>query len=143
MVRGVIWPFFLAEFEFAGFEFTHVTVGVGEELTLLMRADHHESMTSERELMAVDLVIDRLALRFEALERSDVEAVVANVYRSFDDCLMRSFVPLLVEHAGRDRLLRMMSSVVVAPRPDTDVPPVELHGWFRVALTTGPPWAVL
>lgn len=58
------------------------------------------------ELRALDHVVDRLAERYPAVPRDQIEDIVAEEHRSLDAGRLRDYVPILVEHAVRDRLRR-------------------------------------
>mgnify|MGYP001029263417 CR=1 FL=1 len=53
---------------------------------------------------AIDSVTARLAAAFGDLPRDGLEATVQRAYHRFDSSKVRTFVPLLVEHAVRDEL---------------------------------------
>ena len=58
------------------------------------------------ELRALDGVVDRLAEKFPDMSRDQIEDVVQQEHRSLDTGRVRDFIPLLVEHAARDRLAK-------------------------------------
>jgi hypothetical protein len=58
------------------------------------------------ELRALGAVVDRLAERFPEVPRDEIEQTVQQEHRSLDSGKVRDFVPILVEHAARDRLAR-------------------------------------
>ena len=53
---------------------------------------------------AIDAVAARLAAAFADVSRDSVEDSVRRAYRRFENSRVRTFVPLLVEHAVRDEL---------------------------------------
>jgi hypothetical protein len=63
-------------------------------------------MGVSEELRALGDVVDRLAAKFPALPRERIEDVVQQEHRLLDSGRVRAFVPVLVEHAARDRLSR-------------------------------------
>jgi hypothetical protein len=62
------------------------------------------SMGVCEELRALAVVVDRLAERFPEVPRDVVEEVVQQQHRALDAGRVRDFVPVLVEHAARERL---------------------------------------
>ncbi|MFD2364824.1 MULTISPECIES: three-helix bundle dimerization domain-containing protein [unclassified Arthrobacter] len=64
------------------------------------------AMGVSEELRALAEVVDRLAARFPGLSREQIEDVVQQEHRLLDTGRVRAFVPVLVEHAARDRLAR-------------------------------------
>ena len=56
------------------------------------------------ELRALAGVVDRLAGKFPDVPRGMIEEVVEQQHRALDTGKVRDFVPILVEHAARDRL---------------------------------------
>jgi hypothetical protein len=56
------------------------------------------------ELQALAGVVDRLAGKFPDVPREIVEEVVQQEHGSLDAGRVRDFVPVLVEHAARERL---------------------------------------
>lgn len=63
-------------------------------------------MGVSEELRALGDVVDRLAAKFPALSREYIEDVVQQEHSLLDTGRVRAFVPVLVEHAARDRLSR-------------------------------------
>ena len=63
-------------------------------------------MGVSEELRALADVVDRLAARFPGVSREHIEDVVQQEHRLLDTGRVRVFVPVLVEHAARDRLAR-------------------------------------
>lgn len=57
-------------------------------------------------MRALGDVVDRLAAKFPALPRERIEDVVLQEHSLLDSGRVRAFVPVLVEHAARDRLSR-------------------------------------
>lgn len=57
-------------------------------------------------MRALGDVVDRLAAKFPALSREYIEDVVQQEHSLLDTGRVRAFVPVLVEHAARDRLAR-------------------------------------
>ncbi|NUR57770.1 MAG: hypothetical protein HOV87_03570 [Catenulispora sp.] len=62
------------------------------------------ALAADTEQDAIDSVTARLAATFEDVPRDQVEALVQRALRRFDDSRVRTFVPVLVEHAARDEL---------------------------------------
>jgi hypothetical protein len=56
------------------------------------------------ELRALTVVVDRLAEKFPEVRRDIIEEVVQQQHRALDAGRVRDFVPVLVEHAARERL---------------------------------------
>lgn len=56
------------------------------------------------ELRALDAVVDRLAEKFPQVSREKIEDLVQQEHRLLDAGRVRDFVPILVEHAARNRL---------------------------------------
>lgn len=61
-------------------------------------------MGVSEEVRAMSAVVDRLAAKHPEVSRQVIEAVVQDEHRSLDTGRLRDFVPVLVEHAARDRL---------------------------------------
>ncbi len=61
-------------------------------------------MDARHEQVAVAAVQDRLEEQFPALDPAVVEAAVRLAHTQMTDSPIRDFVPVLVEHAARDRL---------------------------------------
>lgn len=61
-------------------------------------------MGVSEELRALGDVVDRLAVKFPALPREHIEDVVQQEHSLLDTGRVRAFIPVLVEHAARDRL---------------------------------------
>ena len=53
---------------------------------------------------AIDMAKARLRTRFPDVEPEQFAATVDDVYHSFDDSRIRTYVPLLVEHEVREAL---------------------------------------
>jgi hypothetical protein len=58
----------------------------------------------KEELQAMNGVVDRLHVKFPQLSRDGIGDVVQEEHRSLDAGRVRDFIPILVEHAARDRL---------------------------------------
>ena len=56
------------------------------------------------ELRALGHVVDRLAEKYPSMPRKHIEDIVEQEHRSLDTGRVRHYVPILVEHAVRDRL---------------------------------------
>jgi uncharacterized protein (DUF433 family) len=56
------------------------------------------------ELRALDHVVDRLAEKYPDMPRKRIEDIVEQEHRFLDEGRVRAYVPILVEHAVRDRL---------------------------------------
>ncbi len=63
-------------------------------------------MGVSEELRALGGIVDRSVEKFPAVPRDKIEDVVQQEHRSLDTGRVRDFVPILVEHAARDRLTR-------------------------------------
>lgn len=61
-------------------------------------------MGVSEELRALTEVVDRLAAKFPGVSRDHIENVVQQEHKLLDTGRVRAFVPVLVEHAARDRL---------------------------------------
>lgn len=61
-------------------------------------------MHIDEEGRALDEVVDRLAERFPDVTRDHVAFVVAEAHHELEGHRIRDFVPVLVEHAARERL---------------------------------------
>lgn len=55
-------------------------------------------------MRALSAVVDRLAERHPEVTRQVIEDVVQEEHRALDRGRVRDFVPIMVEHAARDRL---------------------------------------
>lgn len=55
-------------------------------------------------MRALTVVVDRLAEKFPEVRRDIIEEVVQQQHRALDAGKVRDFVPVLVEHAARERL---------------------------------------
>lgn len=58
------------------------------------------------ELRALGHVVDRLADKYPSVPRERIEDIVQQEHRSLDTGRVRDYVPILVEHAAKDRLNR-------------------------------------
>lgn len=72
----------------------------------LARTDNHRMGVNE-ELRALGHVVDRLADQYPDVPREHIEDIVQQEHRSLDEGRVRDFVPILVEHAAKDRLSRL------------------------------------
>jgi hypothetical protein len=54
---------------------------------------------------AVDGVAERLCARFANLPSEIVVSIVKDIYSEFAGSRIRDYIPVLVEHAARDRLM--------------------------------------
>ena len=61
-------------------------------------------MPKRTEAQAVAAVVDRLAERFPAVERSVIEDMVAHEHSLFAHGRVRDYIPILVERAAKLRL---------------------------------------
>jgi hypothetical protein len=61
-------------------------------------------MAKESEAQAVLAVIERLIDKFPALNRTEIEAVVAEEHGKLSEGPIRDFVPVLVERSAKARL---------------------------------------
>ena len=64
---------------------------------------HHRGLNEDD---AIRHVVSRLARQFPGLSTADIELVVQGHYGTFDDRPVRDFVPMLVERATREQLVR-------------------------------------
>ncbi|WP_448811041.1 three-helix bundle dimerization domain-containing protein [Agromyces bauzanensis] len=81
-------------------------------------------MHIDEEGQALDHVIDRLAERFPDVTRDHVAVVVAEAHLGLEGHPIRDFVPVLVEHAARDRL-RSEGAVPIRIAPDAPADPLD------------------
>lgn len=63
-------------------------------------------MGVNEELRALGHVVDRLADKYPTVPREDIEDIVQQEHRSLDAGRVRDYVPILVEHAAKERLNR-------------------------------------
>jgi CRISPR/Cas system-associated exonuclease Cas4 (RecB family) len=96
-------------------------------------------MGPEQEALALDRLAQRLTSQFTDLGQTEVGQVVDDCLSQFVDSPIRTFVPLLVEHAARTRL-QTMSPARVSRTTLEHSPPAQS---FRQILAVGRPWAVL
>ena len=96
-------------------------------------------MRSEQEALALDRVAQRLTSQFTDLGQTEVGQVVDDCLSQFVDSPIRTFVPLLVEHAARTRLQTMSPARVTRTTSEHSPPTRSL----RQILADGHPWAVL
>lgn len=67
-------------------------------------------MGVNEEARALGDVVDRLAGKYPGIQRDYIEDIVQQEHRSLDAGRVRDYVPLLVEHAAKDRLNRSQDS---------------------------------
>ena len=110
---------------------------------------NHGPMTSDHEILAIDQIVQRLSGTFASIAVQDVCRIVNECHARFIDSRIRTYVPLLVEHAARDRLRMMASSVeAVGGRPETPRSTARSRGGrrrasLRLAFADGKAWTVL
>ena len=63
-----------------------------------------QAPSSELEHDALDMAKARLRSRFPDVEPEQFAATVDELYHSFDDSRIRTYVPVLVEHEAREAL---------------------------------------
>lgn len=63
-------------------------------------------MGVNEEVRALGHVVDRLADKYPAVPREHIEEIVQQEHRLLDTGRVRDYVPILVEHAAKDRLNR-------------------------------------
>lgn len=63
-------------------------------------------MSDPEQDLTISKVSDRLAVRFPAAPRHQIERIVAEEYHSLDTGRIRTYVPTLVENSARTRLQR-------------------------------------
>lgn len=63
-------------------------------------------MGVNEELRALSHVVDRLVDKYPAVPREHIEDIVQEEHRLLDAGRVRDYVPILVEHAAKDRLNR-------------------------------------
>lgn len=68
-------------------------------------------MGVSEELRALAHVVDRLTERYPDVPREHIEDIVQQEHRSLDTGRVRDYVPILVEHAAKDRLNRWQYAV--------------------------------
>jgi len=87
-------------------------------------------MTHEAERRVIIALVQRLSLRFPAVDRAVISEEVRRIYQRFDQHPRREFVPILVEDAATD-LLRAQASDRKLPQqrrsPATPRPTPEGH----------------
>lgn len=71
--------------------------------------------TGRHEREAIDEVCERMSRRFGSLDRREVGSVVYSAAEEFSDARVRDFVPILVEHAARERLASRQPGVPRQP----------------------------
>ena len=96
-------------------------------------------MGSEQEALGLERAAQRLMDHFPNLGKTEVRRVVDGCLSQFVDSPIRSYVPLLVEHAARARL-QDMSPARVSQIASMPSPPAQS---FQQILAHGRPWAVL
>lgn len=60
-------------------------------------------MTMEDEFLALDAVVDRLAARYPAVSREQVEEVIREEHEALAGPI-RDYIPILVERQAKDRI---------------------------------------
>ena len=70
------------------------------------RAGRKCPMRVTEELRALAVVVNRLVEKFPKVPEEQIEDVIQQERRSLDSGRARDFVPLLVEHSARDRLVQ-------------------------------------
>ena len=74
-------------------------------------------MAKKSEAQAVAAVVDRLAERFPAVERSVIEDMVAHEHSLFAHGRVRDYIPILVERAAKLRLSGRHPQPAGPPQP--------------------------
>ena len=98
------------------------------------------AMTPDNEFDAIDRVVQRLRDQFTSVPTDAISRIVTDCYSRFAECKVRTYVPLLVEHAARDMLH--------TTTPPSESVPTQVRGTrtsskFRLAFADGRAWAVL
>ena len=75
-------------------------------------------MAKKSEAQAVAAVVDRLAERFPAVERSVIEDMVAHEHSLFAHGRVRDYIPILVERAAKLRLSGRHPQPAGPPQPE-------------------------
>lgn len=70
-------------------------------------------MGVNEEARALADIVDRLAGKYPKIRRDHIEDIVQQEHRSLDAGRVRDYVPLLVEHAAKDRLNRWEDRAVL------------------------------
>jgi hypothetical protein len=81
-------------------------------------------MSETGEGRAIEGVVSRLAARFPTLARDHIAEVVREEQHRIDGGSVQDFVPVLAEHAARERL-RAEADPTYAPTEETDAPAAE------------------
>ena len=79
-------------------------------LTSVRAAAHHEHMTPDDEVRAVNEVTRRLAVRYPHVTVDVISAEVAAAHDRFAGCRIRDYIPLFVERSVRDRFAAEQAS---------------------------------
>jgi len=98
-------------------------------------------MRPNDELQAVDQVVGRLCARFAMLATEDVVDVVRDCHSRLAGNPVRDFVPLLVEHAARDRLRALAPAYPDRTTTNLDAP--ASRSPLHHAFADGMAWAIL
>lgn len=64
----------------------------------------------EREIAeqrSVEEVVDRLATKYPAVDRIDIERIVASEHEAYEGRPVRDFVPVLVEKSAKKRVKKL------------------------------------
>ena len=80
-------------------------------------------MAKKSEAQAVAAVVDRLAERFPAVERSVIEDMVAHEHSLFAHGRVRDYIPILVERAAKLRLSGRHPQPAGPPQPASAAQP--------------------
>ena len=78
-------------------------------------------MSGTDEGRAIDRVVSRLAARFPTLAREHIAGVVREEQHRLDGGSVEDFVPVLAEHAARERL-RVEADPTDVPTEEVDTP---------------------
>lgn len=62
------------------------------------------------EQRSVDEVIDRLAVKYPAVDRLEIARIVAREHEAFEGLPIRDFVPVLVEKSAKKRVKKLAAA---------------------------------
>jgi len=98
-------------------------------------------MLRDEEHKAISEVVRRLSAQFGA-DEDEVAGVVYECHRQFAGSPIRGFIPLLVEHAARDRL-RTLSALPADPPEREQESSAARANLLQLAFGDGMAWAIL
>ena len=95
-------------------------------------------MAKKSEAQAVAAVVDRLAERFPAVERSVIEDMVAHEHSLFAHGRVRDYIPILVERAATLRLSGRHPQPAGPPQPASAAQPSPARPMQRANAASAP-----